>query len=298
VSDLLKNHYQSLRMRHSQETALAIMASYRKAPPESKQSSRGILQKLSEKEDWEGAWQQTKAQRILEDPTLDDAERLRALLREQRLAYDLLQTVRQSLDEAAQRDIIPSSREIRAWTELQDRWNQISRWTEEVRARLARSQLAFSDKPPYPHVGAASQNHWTKLYRGYVEELKEKYAELGPQYDLLCEQVAAAHVRHQQMLAAGPGEVPSEEFVGMLRSAREGIAQLQRYTESTKSEAIDRASQAATLAVLQIVSVYVSETNPEAWSAIVEDVTRLASGRGDTPLPAGSPNGKLSSSER
>lgn len=104
-----------------------------------------------------------------------------------------------------------------------------------------------------------------------VEALKAQFDGGGPHYDLLCERVANLHLRLKAMESSGRDFTPSEH--SNLNNQLLGyINQLQKYTESMKSESISRETRDAVEEVLRIVERHLGTTYLEVWHVIVKDV--------------------------
>jgi|SRR5215467_650223 len=104
-----------------------------------------------------------------------------------------------------------------------------------------------------------------------IQSLKDQFDGGGPHYDLLCERVAGLHSRLRAMEASGRDFTPSEH--AQLNNQLLGyINQLQKYTESMKSESISRETREAVEEVLRIVERHLGTTYLEVWHIIVKDV--------------------------
>lgn len=104
-----------------------------------------------------------------------------------------------------------------------------------------------------------------------IESLQSQFDGGGPHYNLLCERVAGLHGRLKAMEASGRDFSPSEHAV--LNNQLLGyINQLQKYTESMKSESISKETREAVEEVLRIVERHLGTTYLEVWHVIVKDV--------------------------
>lgn len=117
------------------------------------------------------------------------------------------------------------------------------------------------------------------IYKARVDEvhasLWEQYQGLGPQYELLCRDVAEAWVAYEY--ARKSGRTIAQEEINQLQTAyRTGIAALQKYTETSKSESINQETQKVVVAALSLIEEMVAPTQPQLWEAIVRRMqTRL-----------------------
>lgn len=107
------------------------------------------------------------------------------------------------------------------------------------------------------------------------EQLMAQYGALGPQYALLVDQLAAAQVRTEQLRATS--DITSDEYARNVQLVINLTAQLQRHTESQKTEQVSGQINAAMMAVLHIVERNLGD-NPRALTNIVHDVKRLVEG--------------------
>lgn len=103
----------------------------------------------------------------------------------------------------------------------------------------------------------------------------EQYRGLGPQYELLCRDVAEAWVAYEYALKSGR-TLTQEERAQLQTAYRTAISMLQKYTETSKSESINQETQKVVVAALSLIEEMVAPTQPQLWDAIVRRMqTRL-----------------------
>ena len=142
--------------------------------------------------------------------------------------------------------------------------SQVLRWQAalaEAEDKLRKLTLERQD--------IASAARVEEVYQEYLEQ----YENLGPQYEHLCQQAAIITVRIEQMNASGRA-VPHEEFAKMQDTYIKVISQLQKYTESTKSESISKDTIEMVKALLKIGEGIVGEKAPRVWEEYVRAVAR------------------------
>lgn len=103
------------------------------------------------------------------------------------------------------------------------------------------------------------------------QEYLSQYSGLGPQYEHLCKQAAIITVRMEQMQSSGR-LVPLDEFAKMEDTYIKVVGQLQKYTESTKSESISKETVAMVKAMLRVVGEVIHPVSPKLWRDAVRAV--------------------------
>lgn len=136
------------------------------------------------------------------------------------------------------------------------RWFEISQQAVDLSERVRKSSL----EP-------------TATNTQLIDDLKAQFDGGGPHYDLLCERVAGLHSRLRAMESSGRDFTPSE-YAALNTQLLGYINQLQKYTESMKSEAISKETREAVEEVLRIVERHLGTTYLEVWHVIVKDVRR------------------------
>jgi len=192
---------------------------------------------------------------VLSSERLDPVYRLQQVLRAEERA-------REEWDEASriEADIDPTEDPDALETARKSIRNAYRRWFE-----ISQQAADLSEKVRKAKLETAADN--SQL----IESLKAQFDGGGPHYNLLCERVAGLHTRLKAMETSGRDFSPSEHAT--LNNQLLGyINQLQKYTESMKSESISRETRDAVEEVLRIVERHLGTTYLEVWHIIVKDV--------------------------
>lgn len=108
-------------------------------------------------------------------------------------------------------------------------------------------------------------------------DLLERYAHLGPQYDILCRTLAIATVQIEQRLKTSRA-VPPKELTDLYDLQTKVTAQLQRHTEATKSESLTQDRREMLTKLMEIIYNEVKQ-QPELAARILNTVSlRLGAG--------------------
>lgn len=197
---------------------------------------------------------------IFDDPSLDPEQRLKHVLEAQRRAFDEWDEacrVSDDIDPVDQPDELENAR--RNVRNAYRRWSEIADQSQMLSEHLRRTKLEIPDteafKTEYDHVLAELQGQFDG----------------GPHYRLLCERVAGLHVRLKQMETSGRAYAAAEHSA-LNSQLLSYVNQLQKYTESMKSENITKESQAVAEAILALVEKHLSASQPDLWNAIMKDV--------------------------
>lgn len=242
------------------DAAVRILRDHRErlpvfAPPPDKE----LLLRMAINEGWEEQYQARRLKDVLGDNEparrLDDLRALRderALLVEAR--SNALAPIRDG-DELS-RD---NASAYEKYSNLVMRLDgQIQTLEREVRAAaLERSDNAAS-------IWATREN---ELYK----HMTHTYGGNGPAYEMLCRQLAEIRTRVEQVRASGR-DIPPEEFDRIHKLQVSVIAQIQKHTETTKSETLTRDVNAAALAILHLIESEVADEYPTLWVRIVNRV--------------------------
>lgn len=197
---------------------------------------------------------------IFDDPGLDPEGRLGLVLEALRRAkdeWDECCRIADDIDPEDDADLLEQARKnIR---NAYRRWSEIADQAQSLSESLRRKTLELPNT-------AAFQTEYAAL----LQSLKDQF-DGGPHYELLCERVAGLTVKLRQLENSGRSYAPAEhsQLNAQLLSY---INQLQKYTESMKSESISRESQAVAEHILALVEKHCSATYPELYLAIMRDV--------------------------
>lgn len=195
----------------------------------------------------------------LTDPNLDLAMRLSLVVQSVGMARAELEEAQNTLTlleaDASPKALASARAAVRT---AYARWHKLTQDADELaeRARRSRASTDFS-----------------KLYRDTLRQLEEEF-DGGPHYHLLCERVAGLHMRLKEMERAGRAYPPAEH--ARLNQQLLGyINQLQKYTETMKSESISKEAQGVAEKILLIVEKNLATSYPELWRGVMREV-RLA----------------------
>ncbi len=126
---------------------------------------------------------------------------------------------------------------------------------------------------------AADDGEWVQRAADLTEQLSEEYGQRGPQYDILVRRLVFAEVSVEQLEKSGRN-FETGEYRNANRAVLEATQALQKYTESQKSEVVQKAQQTAMLMIMEVAERVIAPKYPEAWAMVVDEIERL--------LPAGS----------
>lgn len=193
---------------------------------------------------------------ILKDPRLDPASRLEQLLVQEQVTHDMLLEAQEAVEDAGPgrtaQDIMRYKTALTAWTE--------ARKETENAEKVARRYHLEAYRDP------EAEAEYQALLKKYIKHYGDR-----PPYDILCERIAGFTVRLRQMEASGR-DVDSGEYVEVLKAHASAVNQLQKYTESVKTEVIKPELQKAIIAVLKLVEHHVATKHPDTWKAIALEV--------------------------
>lgn len=133
-----------------------------------------------------------------------------------------------------------------------------TRLEDEARKRLL-------EMPAGPAAIAEIESRTQKLLR--------EYGDLGPHYEILCKQLAGLDYQRDMQMRSGR-DIPTEEVVKLNDGIIRTIGQLQRYTESSKSETLSKDRDQLALALLDIGEKIFATQAPAAWSAYILAIKR------------------------
>lgn len=182
-------------------------------------------------------------------------------------AEDVLAMHKQIVDGPQPRDWLPSFSGD-AWPDQPaiERWRKANehyvRVAEQVRMAREGVERAYRE--------THRSRYWDSVHDQRLEELREHYGSEGPQYEMLVERVAALDTRLRQIEAS-----ERDDSEGEYRSLSElhlrYLAQLQKHTESTKSESY-AGVQEALARMLTAIEREIRPTSPQIWARIAEVV--------------------------
>jgi len=197
---------------------------------------------------------------IFDEPDLDPELRLRRVLEALRRAYDEWDEccrIADDIDPQDQPDELEMAR--RNVRNAYRRWSEISDQAAQLAEELRRKQLELPQT-----------EHFERIYKDVLSGLLAQF-DGGPHYRMLCERAAGLHTRLKLMETSGRSYAPAEHQA-LNNQLLSYVNQLQKYTESMKSENITKESQAVAEAILGLVEKHLSTSQPDLWNAIMKDV--------------------------
>jgi hypothetical protein len=201
----------------------------------------------------------TLAEQAVGHAALDPAQRLQTILKELERAHLELERTRYAADElppGTPDDQIEDC--LRKQRNAYRRWYEIQQQATQLEAETRRRQIENL------------QNFQLRYQQTYAE-LVESYGDLGPQYRLLTERLASLDARIAAMDQSQRDLSPAEiDTLNKLHLSF--VNQLQRYTEATKSEVLNKQTQDVVNQILIIVEHRVSPANPQLWREVMHDV--------------------------
>lgn len=195
---------------------------------------------------------------IFDDEGLDPEHRLRLVLKALGRAqdeWDEAQRVADDIDPEDMPDELENAR--RNIRNAYRRWSEIADQAQSLSEQLRRKKLELPEN----------------LNAEYAATLADLLAQFdgGPHYRLLCERVAALQTRLRQMETSGRS-YSAQEHSTLNSQLLSYVNQLQKYTESMKTESISKESQAVAEAILALVERHLAASQPDLWLAIMRDV--------------------------
>jgi hypothetical protein len=160
------------------------------------------------------------------------------------------------------------------------RWkSSVSTW-QSLRDELAvtEDELRRMGHSPLPAVMLGRKNR-------IVSDLTGQYGDHGPQYSLLVDMVASKKIRLEMLERSASF---GTEYDSLSKGIRDDIAQLQRYTEATKSEAIHKEVNEVGSIILGITERHLAD-QPGLFKRIVSDVVRAIESGGGSGLVGARP---------
>lgn len=197
---------------------------------------------------------------IFDDIGLDPEARLRLVLRALQRAqdeWDECQRVADDIDPEDDPDGLENAR--RNIRNAYRRWSEIADQAQSLSESLRRKKLELPDTDAFQ-----------RDYQALLASLLQQF-DGGPHYELLCQRVAALQVRLRQMETSGRS-YSAQEHSTLNSQLLSYVNQLQKYTESMKTESISKESQAVAEAILGLVEKHLSASQPDLWNAIMRDV--------------------------
>lgn len=237
------------------QTVLATQRA--RLPAEAPPADLGLLQGWAMEYGWERAYDTSNAK----DSLKGEIARARSMFKE---AQEYLSHAREALDVHLKTDPdAPRAPLSEVGAKIFNTLSsQVLRWQAAVGEAEDRLRKLLSEGQTQDSIVRVEE-----VYQQYLEQ----YQGLGPQYAHMCKQAAIITVRIEQMNSSGRS-VPHDEFSKMQDTYIKVISQLQRYTESTKSESISKDTIEMVKALLKMGEGIVGEKAPLVWNEYVKAV--------------------------
>ena len=195
------------------------------------------------------------------DPAIDPTERLKTVISEVKRAHEDLDRSRylaDSLPSGTPDDVIQDAerRTRNAYRRWYDAQHQAVSLEQETRRRKLESLGLY-----------------LRQFEDTKAHLLAEYGDLGPQYRMLVDRMAAVDTRIHVMERSGR-DVDPGEFSELHKTHLAYVNQLQKYTEAQKSETLNKQTQDTVSAVMVIIEHRIANTNPQLWREIVGDVRK------------------------
>lgn len=206
-------------------------------PAEAPPGDVRVITHMAREYQWEQDWLRGQIKAELDDEPTSPLSRLREL-------KDILADVHSALSKHAQ--MVGSAKAVGAAdaetlrkliSSYQDTLAQLT----EIDAQARKSLYESTNTPGF-------QRHVDEI----TAALLERYADLGPQYQLMCRSLAVVSAQIEQRVASDR-QVPTEELAKLHELQTKLTAQMQRHTESTKSESFTQERSQIVVRVMEIV---------------------------------------------
>lgn len=227
-------------------------------PPTAPPASFDLLLGWCRDGGWEQEYRRQQTQSALQADPLSRLKELRSSLRD---AQDVATQTRQSCVATPSNPNPVTETQIRKY---QMAWKVYQSVAAELRAEEEKLQRTQLDKPLSPAEGpSASQT----IY----DELLQQYGDLGTHYRILCQTLAQNQAKLQQ-LNLSERDVPVDEYIKLSDLNTKLIAQLQKYTEATRSQTVSQDLQTLAEELMHVVERCIGPTQPKLFADIVRAV--------------------------
>jgi hypothetical protein len=228
------------------------------------------VRRMAVADGWERAYTSTsKSPRLLASRAVDLASQVEDLLRQEGVARGLLDSATDVIESAPPPNWSgdwPSPAAISNWKDCRNDWNRLRKEVAGLGERLTRLDNE-----------ANRSGYWEQVYLERVESLRTEYGG-GPQYDLLVESLADIDTRVKQLRSSGR-DVEPEEYRQLAELRLKYIAQIQKHTESLKSESVQPV-QNAIKKLFEAVEREIKPTDPRAWELLARTVAKVVQENG------------------
>lgn len=222
------------------------------------------IEEIAARDSWRMRYENVQALAVLDDKAFDQAVRVKELLNRWKECKDVLEMAYLAAQSrtATDKDVAKWRSALLSWCEM---WDRLVAAEAEVRQKVLESRLTESARLRFYEL---------------KDDLLAAYGDNGPQYRLLVELVADAKVRLEETRSSGRN-VGTSEYAELVKLVVSGIGQLQRYTEATKVEAINRQVNQAVLMVIEIAE-HVLIDHPRLFQDFAHTVDERLLAAGDS----------------
>lgn len=116
------------------------------------------------------------------------------------------------------------------------------------------------------------------------QRLIDEYGGRGPQYEILCGMLADLEYQRAQTRSSGR-DVVITEVVALNQAVLSTINQLQKFTESTKSESLSKDRNELGVALMTIMEKHFLATQPQLWAKALAEVKQRLGAPESSPRP-------------
>lgn len=226
-----------------------------KLPAYAPQANAGLLDDWEREEDWERQYEKQEIERRRATGELSPLTLLDHSIEASKNAREhLLRTLAHIQDVGATKDNVDILKKL--WSILQEANQEIDRRA----AVVERITLESTSKSTF---GKEVEEEYAKI--------QTHYSGLGPQYDTLCRSLATITIKLRHAYESGR-DVPADEFAKMHTLQLTFVSQLQKHTETMKSESLSKESQEIINQVMLVVRDRVQNQYPQLWLEIVNAV--------------------------
>jgi chromosome segregation ATPase len=149
-----------------------------------------------------------------------------------------------------------------------------NRWLETTQHARAAEAEVRKLRYEQPLAGV-----WKEKFEEIRERLQSEYTGLGPQYDLLCDNLASVSVRVRQLEESGR-DYETSEYNELMKLYVTLTNQLQKYTEAMKSESINKQTQDVALKLVAVFERHFGQAYPVEWRTCVTEIKALEASAG------------------
>lgn len=240
------------------QCVLALTVNRHLFPPTAPPASFDLLLGWCRDGGWEQEYRRQQTQSALQADPLSRLKQLRLSLQD---AQDVATQTRQACVTTPSNPNPVTETQIRKYQMAWKVYQSIAGELRDEEEKLQRTQL---DKPL---SAPNSPNPATDIY----DELLQQYGDLGTHYRILCQTLAQNQAKLQQ-LNLSERDVPVDEYIKLSDLNTKLIAQLQKYTEATRSQTVSQDLQTLAEELMHVVERCIGPTQPKLFADIVRAV--------------------------